>query len=151
MLAQGQETPGAGSGSLESSSPGFSLLPVCWFGGGAGSGAALSRRLSRKSTEPQSQSAGAPEPTLAAAQVEKTWCSRRDTGCDTGQTGRVQIMGRRPRHGERHTCTNLFQCSMRHAGTPAFCFRSDLNGCCCCWREQQGKTVCFQTLAVQGA
>ena len=128
-LAQGQETPGGRvrvpriSRSLLSWV--FTELPVCWFGGGAGSGAALSRRLSRKSTEPQSQ-AGAPEPTLAA-QVEEErgcpGCSRRDTGCDTGTDRESSNNGTTPATWRAaHTCTKSFPMQSRAGmcGNPGF-------------------------------
>ena len=126
----------------------FTELPVCWFGGGAGSGAALSRRLSRKSTEPQSQ-AGAPEPTLAAAAAHR-WrrrgsalgCSRRDTGCDTPTTdressnnGTTPATWRRAAHVHK-IFSNAEQETRWHAGNSGFCLGSDVNGCCCwccCW------------------
>ena len=113
-LAQGRgKFPRAGSSSLESTPLpllwGFTQLPApsCRFGGegGAGSGAALSRRLSRKSREGPP---GADLPRLERPAVpglrNRVWllysctggeracscqsggrCSRRDTGCDTEQ------------------------------------------------------------------
>ena len=95
--------------------------------GGAGSGAALSRRLSRKSTEPQSQ-AGAPEP---RAQVE-VLPSRRDTGCDTRTDRESSNNGTTPatwRAAHVHKTFSNAEKS-RHAGSPGFCFRTDVNGCC---------------------